>query len=71
MLCIACQLTVAPLFFSSHVQAVPVAPTILTTAHTQEMRTINGIVRAVTTQPLPGATYAGAGGLPCSWRLSA
>ena len=24
MLCIACQLTVAPLFFSSRVQAVPV-----------------------------------------------
>ena len=40
MLCIACQLTVAPLFFSSRVQAVPVAPTLLTTAQTQEMRTI-------------------------------
>lgn len=56
MLCIACQLTVAPLFFSSHVQAVPVAPTFLTTAQTQEMRTIKGIVRDVNNQPLPGAT---------------
>ena len=56
MLCIACQLTVAPLFFSSHMQAVPVAPTFLTTAQTQEMRTIKGIVRDVNNQPLPGAT---------------
>ncbi len=56
MLCIACQLTVAPLFFSSRVQAVPVAPTLLTTAQTQEMRTIKGIVRDVNNQPLPGAT---------------
>ena len=56
MLCIACQLTVAPLFFSSRVQAVPVAPTFLTTAQTQEMRTIKGIVRDVNNQPLPGAT---------------
>ena len=53
MLCIACQLTVAPLFFSSRVQAVPVAPTFLTTAQTQEMRTIKGIVEMSTTSHYP------------------